>query len=405
MPKYNYKAVKENGKTYHGTVTAPDRFVVYDKIRKEKGTVISVAEAGRGVSFSMNSLNTMFSTVKTSEKIVFTRNLSAMVKAGIPISRALSVMERQTKNPKLKATLYSVRESVKKGKSLHESFGKHPRIFSKLFVSMVRAGEESGKFVEALQSIGNQMKRAYALNKRIKGALTYPTIILGAMVVIGILMLAYVVPTLSQTFKELNAELPKSTQAIITTSDFLSEHTLIAIVLIIGFGVLVWMLARTRIGKRFIDYTVLHIPVIEVLVQETNSARTARTLSSLLASGVEVVMAIGITQEVIQNSYYKTVLSDAEQIIKKGKPISTAFTKNTHLYPVLVGEMIAVGEETGRLSDMLNDIADFYEEEVEQKTKNLSTIIEPFLMIIIGSAVGFFALSMITPIYSISQSI
>lgn len=405
MPRFKYKAIRENGKTYEGVMEATDRFVIYSQIRKEKGTAISVREVSTKLPMSMEAINNLFSTVSTSEKIIFTRNLSAMLDAGLSLSRALDVLERQTKNPKLKSTLNTIAEDIKKGQNLHTSMEQFPKIFSQLFISMVKAGEESGKMVDALKSISNQMKQAYTLNKRIKGALTYPVIIMFAMVIIGILMMIYVVPTLTKTFDELGADLPASTRAVIAVSNFIVNYTVIFLASLVSAISFIVYWFRTKQGSRVFDFIILHIPVIQELVKETNSARTTRTLSSLLSSGVEVVTAISITGEVIQNSYYKEVLKKAEKSIQKGEQISKAFIENEHLYPVLVGEMISVGEETGKLSIMLKDIADFYEEEVEQKTKNLSTIIEPFLMIFIGTVVGFFALAMITPIYSISESI
>ena len=301
--------------------------------------------------------------------------------------------------------LGKVGESIKKGSSLNEAFSKFPKVFQPLFVSMVKAGEESGSLSESLAVVGKQMEKAHNLKKKIRGAMIYPTIIVFAMVIIGIVMLMYVVPTLTQTFKELDVELPKSTQFVISLSDFLTNNTIIALITIIALGIGGVIGFRSKRGKRIFEYIILHIPVISNMVKETNSARTTRTLSSLLSSGVEVVNSLSITGDVIQNSYYKEVLDCSEKDIQKGLPLSKAFMENENLYPILVGEMIAVGEETGQLSDMLHQIAEFYESEVEQKTKNMSTIIEPFLMILIGTVVGFFAVSMVSPIYSISAGI
>jgi type IV pilus assembly protein PilC len=270
---------------------------------------------------------------------------------------------------------------------------------------MVMAGEESGKLADALTLIGAQLERAYTLKKKIKGALIYPGIILVAMIAISVLMLIFVVPTLTQTFEELGAELPKSTQAIILVSDFLVEQTLVAVSIPLLIILIIFYLARTKNGKKVFYYTLLRLPVIGSLNKEIQAARTARTLSSLLSSGVEIVMSISITSEVLQNPYYKDVLTMAEESVQKGLPLSASFTENEEIYPILVGEMISVGEETGKLPNMLLQVAEFYESEVEQKTKDMSTIIEPFLMIIIGVFVGFFAISMISPIYSLSESI
>ena len=336
---------------------------------------------------------------------MFTRNLGVMIRVGLSLSRALAILERQTKNKKFKEVISNVGASIKKGSSFHDALAKFPKVFPPLFVSMVKAGEESGGLAEALAVVGKQMEKANTLKKKVKGALIYPSIIVFAMIIIGIVMLLYVVPTLTKTFNELNVELPKSTQFVITISDFLSNNTLVALLLIIILGVGAVIAFKSKRGRRIFEYIILHIPVVSNLVKETNSARTARTLSSLLASGVEVVSAISITGEVVQNSYYKEVLKRSEKDIQKGLPFSKAFIDNEKLYPILVGEMIAVGEETGQLSGMLHQVAEFYESEVDQKTKNMSTIVEPFLMILIGVVVGFFAISMVSPIYSISAGI
>ena len=408
MPRFYYKAIDVKGEKIEGTVEAVDRFDVYRIVRKEGRNIISVKEEKEGFSFSLSSLsklNEMIGTVKLSDKIIFTRNMAAMIDAGLTISRALTVMQRQMKNPIFKRTLKQIDDDIRGGSSFNDALRKFPKIFSPLFVSMVHAGEEGGVLGDSLRTIAQQMDRAYTLKKNIRGALIYPTIVIIAMVIIGILMLLYVVPTLSSTFSELGADLPGTTQAVISASNFIIEHTFVTLILMaLTSGSFVYAL-HTRIGKRIFDAFILHLPIIKGLVHETNAARTTRTLSSLLVSGVEVIAALKITREVVQNSYYKDVIKLAEQEIEKGAPISKVFLEHDKLYPALVGEIIAVGEETGKLSEMLMQIATFYEDEVAQKTKDMSTIIEPFLMLIIGAGVGFFAMAMIAPIYSLSNII
>lgn len=233
----------------------------------------------------------------------------------------------------------------------------------------------------------------------------YPGVILSAMVVIGILMFAFVVPTLAGTFKELGVVLPLSTQILIWVGDFFSNNLLLTFILLLVFVFLGIKLLHAKFMARYFDFIFLKIPVIGTLVKELNTARTARTMSSLLFSGVSIIRAIEITEDVVQNIFYKKVLQKAAIATEKGAPFGKVFSANPDLYPVMMSEMIEVGEETGKLSDMLLQIAVFYEEEIENKTKNLSTIIEPILMIFIGSFVGFFAISMISPLYSILGNI
>jgi len=400
--KFTYKAERDD-QTYSGTLEAKDRFEVYRHVRSEGGAIISVSSESAS-TWSFAYWNTKFSSVKEHDKIVFASNLAAMVSAGLPISRALAVAERQTKNPKLKHVILFVRGDIQKGGTLYGSLDRFPRVFSKLFVAMVRAGEESGTLDKALMSVAGQLERSYELKKRIKGALIYPSIIVIAILGIGFLMMTEVVPTLSKTFDELGAELPKSTQTIIAISDFLVNYTALVIVGILLFFGGMYMVLRTNGGQRGRDKFLLLIPIIGELVREINAARAARTFSSLLAAGVDVVTALRITGEVVQNHYHRDVLVAAEKNVEKGGQLSEVFMKNEDLYPPLMGEMIAVGEETGALADMLTRVADFYESEVAQKTKNMSTIIEPFLMLLIGVTVGFFALAMIGPIYSLSDA-
>jgi type IV pilus assembly protein PilC len=328
-----------------------------------------------------------------------------MIKAGLAITRALSVMGRQSKNRKLKSVLAALEQHISKGGTFHEALSQFPDVFSPLMVSMVRAGEESGKMAEALIVVSEQMERSYQLQKKIRGALIYPVIIVLAMIVIGILMLIYVVPTLTQTFNELGVELPRSTKVVIGVSSFLTDNTVISLSALIIFGALLAAALRTRAGRRLADFVVLHLPLIAPMAREVNAARTARTLSSLLSAGVEMIAAIGITRDVVQNSYYKDILSRAEKDVQQGVQLSKVLEESGDTYPVLVAEMVAVGEETGQLSSMLHEVAEFYESEIDQQTKDLSTVIEPFLMLIIGTVVGFFAISMISPIYSLSGGI
>jgi len=410
MPKFKYKTQDKKGKTEEAVIEALDRFAVYKQVRKEGRTIVSVTEVGGGGAgfsrfLSMEHINVLMGKVKIKDKIMLTKNMAAMISAGLTLSRAIDVMQKQTKNVKLKDILQKINGDIKKGDTFSSALAKFPKEFSQLFVSMVRAGEESGSLAESLTVVGDQMDKAYLLKKKVKGAMMYPAIVISAMIIIGILMMIYVVPTLTATFSDLGAELPASTKAIIAVSDFLVANTIMAFGLLFGLVISFVYGIRTKRGSRMFEWTILHMPLIKNLVKEFNAARTARTFSSLITSGVDIVSALTITKDVVQNSYFKDVLEKVEKEIQKGAPISKVFIENEGLYPVLFSEMIAVGEETGKLSAMLNDVANFYEREVDQKTKDMSTIIEPFLMITIGAGVGFFAISMISPIYSLSETI
>lgn len=405
MPTFSVTAVTKDDEVYHEVVEAPDRFAVYREIRNRGDRVTELQESGNKKWYSSLLTFSLFGSVSLDEKVLLTRNLAAMLEAGLTTSRALGVMERQTKNKRLKTVLGSLIGDVKSGGTFSASLSKFPDVFPSLLVSMVKAGEESGKLVNSLRVVSEQMQQSSNLTKKIRGALIYPAIVVLAMIGIGILMLIYVVPTLSQTFAEAGAQLPASTQSIINVSDFLVNNTILALVGILMVGAGLVAAARSKQGSLMLSWVFLRTPIIRGLVMETYSARTTRTLSSLLSAGVDVVYSLVITREVVGNPFYQRVISEAEAAVQKGKGLSETFTKYPNLYPPMVAEMIAVGEETGRLSILLEQTAKFYEESVERQTKDLSTIIEPVLMVMIGAFVGFFAISMISPIYSLSNSI
>lgn len=400
---FSYAAIGSDGRRAIGEESAHDQ---YDLARtlKARGLVLVSAKEKKTIAMVEVYLP-FFSRVKTQDKIVFVKNLSAMIRAGLSLSRSLAILERQTKNKKFQEIIRQVAQTVERGGSLSEAFVAHPNAFSSLLIAMVRAGEESGSIADSLAIVGNQMEKNYLLIKKVRGALLYPGIIISAMLVVGVLMLVFVVPTLTSTFRELNVDLPASTKAIIAVSDFLAHHSIISFFILLGTIVGVVAILRTGRGRRNAEAVLLHLPIIGELVRKTNAARTGRTLSSLLTSGVDMVEAIRITGEVVQNSHFRSVLKEAAESVQKGTPLSAMFKREDSPYPLLVGEMMEVGEETGKFSDMLTQVAVFYENEVEEATKNLSTIIEPILMVVVGVVVGFFAVSMISPTYSLLNNI
>ena len=402
---FTYKAKLKNGEIFEGTMEATDRFSLSHELKSRGNTPISITEK-RSDFFDFSSiLGRIFSRVKADEQIIFTKNLSGMLRAGLSLFRALSVLKKQTKNATLNKILTSLSNEINAGGTLSSGLEKFPDVFSKLFVSMTRAGEESGNLSNALSEIGINLEKSHSLTKKIRGALIYPGVILSAMVLIGVLMFAFVVPTLANTFKELGVQLPVSTRFIITLGNFFSQYLILSFALIIGSVAGIISLVRASFMEKYVDFIIIRLPIVGNLSKELNTARTTGTMSSLLLSGVSITRAIEITEDVVQNVYYKKILKEAKEEVEKGAPFSKVFEENPNLFPVMMSEMIQVGEETGKLSDMLLQVASFYEGEIENKTKNLSIVIEPILMVVIGAAVGFFAISMISPLYSIMDNI
>ncbi len=401
--KFRVIAKTADGSEVRRVIDAPSRFAVYGELEKEGARVIAVEEGGG--SMPAWTQITFGSGIKTDQKITFTKNLAAMLSAGLPLTRALSVIERQATNKYLKKIVTDLAEEVKKGSSFHDALARHRKVFSDLFIAMTKAGEESGTLAESLSVVAKQMEKAFNLQKKVKGAMIYPTIILSAIVIIGVLMMIYVVPTLSNTFKELGVELPTATRIIIETSDFMAGNALLTLGIVLGFFGGMFFFLKSKPGGKVLLALSLRMPVIGELVRETMSARAARSLSSLLSSGVEMLSALKIAGEVVGDNSFGKVIKEAEERVRKGEALSVSFIEHPKLYPVFVGDMIAVGEETGKVADMLGQVAQYYETDVEERTKDLSTIIEPFLMLFIGGAVGIFAMAMITPIYSLSDKI
>jgi len=406
---FKYKAKKINGEEIKGEKEAKDEFELAKSLKDDGYILIYFDEKKRDslLDFFSPFIGFLFTFggVPTSEKMIFTRNLSVMIEAGISISRGIEAIAKQTSNKKFKKVLSDVAEEIKKGKAFNEVLAEHSDVFSVIFTAMIKAGEKSGKLHDSLKILSLQLKRDYDLKRRVRGAMIYPAIVVSAMIIIGILMMIYVVPTLVATFKEFGTDLPASTKFFIIISDFLANHGFISFILFLLFLSGILYLRKNEHTKKVFNFLALKTPIIKGLTQKINTARTARTLGSLVGSGVSVLEALEVTEEVLQNKYYKEIVRKAREHIQKGGQISKIFAARQDLFPPVMSEMTAVGEETGKISDMLIKVAVFYEGEVASQTKNLSTIIEPILMIVIGGVVLFFALAMLTPMYTMMGDI
>lgn len=381
--------------------SAESRLALYRDLESEGMKVLSVKEDKKYSIRSIIKKMREISTVSLRDKIEFTKNVSAMLKAGLPLSRSIEIVNRQMRNYRLKKVTNDLLVQIRKGVSLHEATSDHAGVFGSLYVSMVAAGEESGDLQGSLKLIADQLEKSYALKKKVKGAMVYPSVIIFAMVVIGIFMMVVVVPTLTKTFIELGIDLPATTRFIIALSDFFKNNLFLALIIIVAGVVGIIVALRTQKGRRVRDWVFLHTPLISPLVKKVYSAQVARTLSSLLSAGVPFLRAVEIVKDVAQNSYAKEVIEEAGEAIQEGSQLSGIFLQAEHVFMPYFGEMMAVGEETGEVAMMLKETAIFFESEVDSATKNLSTIIEPVLMLVIGGAVGFFAISMISPMYGI----
>ncbi len=407
MPKYLFTARNtKTGESKGGELTA----------KNEKGVAAALASDGyvptsiklveeSSLALSSGNFLDRFSTVPLKEKMTFTRNLAVMVSSGLSMTRSIQNLADQTRNKRFRLVLQSILSDLQAGKTLSEGMGKFPTIFSELFVNMVYVGEVSGNLEMVLDILATQLEKEHDITSKVRGALIYPSVIIVAMIGIAILMLVYILPTIMGVFKDMSVKLPPATLFIVGMSDFLREHY----ILVVG-GFLLSILGgkfflSTAVGKRLFSFFLLFLPVVGNIVVKVNCARFARIYSSLLRSGVSVVEGLGIVSRVLANDAYKKALTEAIAEVQRGTDLSVIFFRYPRIFPLLVPQMIAVGEETGKTETVLDKLASFYEEEVTQITKNMSSIIEPILMLFIGGGVGFFAIAMLQPMYSVLENI
>lgn len=405
MPTYFYTATSFQGEHVSGSREAKNEHDLRELLRRDGYVATSVHEESGRRKLRLDSLFASLRGVSLVDRLMLFRNLKVMVAAGVPLPRTLEILSAQARSRALKGALARVRERVLEGKGVAEAMEEFPRVFPELVVNMVRAGEESGTLEQVLDQLILQTERSHELRSRISGAMLYPLVIVLAMGGIGIMMMVTVVPQLDKTFSEFGIELPPVTSFIIALGNLLAErwYLVLAGLLALGFGIA--RLASSGPGKRALDTMLLKAPLIAPLVRRINGAFLSRTLSSLISSGVPIVEAIRITSRVLSNVHFREALMNASEEVQRGGKLSESLRKYDEFFPPTVVQMIEVGEETGQTSSILAKVAEFYEEEVAAQTKSISSLIEPILMLVIGGIVGFFAVSMLQPLYGMLQQI
>lgn len=400
MPRYFYIAKSFKGEEKSGLMEAKDEHQLARILHQQGYVLISANLEGKKISQKRELIIPFLSRVSLKEKIFFTKNLRVMVSAGLSLPKILRILADQTKNKKFQKVLNEIAQEITKGKTFFQSLSKYPNIFSEFFISMIKIGEETGTLEEVLSVLTFQMEREQELKSKIRGALIYPAVIIGAMIIIGILMLIVVVPKLAETFEALKIPLPLTTRIVIGIGNFFAQFWYLLPLILILVGLFLKIILKTKKGKKFFDAIFLKIPILSPLIKKANSAHFVRSLSSLISAGIPLVRALEIIATTQKNIYFQEASQEAIEKIKKGEKLAQALKPHEKIYPLGVIQMIEVGEETGETSEILSKLAEFYETEVTNTTKNLTSVIEPILMLLIGSIVGFFAVSMIQPIYS-----
>ena len=344
-----------------------------------------------------------FRKVPLTQTIHFCRNLQVMIRAGLSLSVGLKTLIRQTDNKKLKSILEDIYQEVEKGGTLADSLARYPDTFSELFVNMVRAGERSGKLEGVLGQLAVQMKKTRDLIAKVKGALMYPTFIIVATVGIGLFVFLFVVPKITKVFEELEATLPWTTRALIGLSQFLMGYGWLVLIGLVILVILVIRFIATKKGKFLFHQLLLRIPFVGMLLKKINLAKFSRTFSVLLVTDIPIVETLRLTSGILGNVCYRSAIVEVSKEVEKGVPVSEVLQRTPSLFPPIVTQMIAVGEQTGTLDSILADITQFYEEDVERTVANLSSIIEPVLILILGVAVAGIAMAVVMPMYSLTQ--
>lgn len=401
---FTYKATKKDGTNTEGTIDAADHAAAMLTLTRQ-GMHPLVVKATTGASgkrtFGFGN------TVKSSDMVIFVRQLSTMISAGVPLARGLATLQESPSSPYFREVLSKVTKEVEAGTSLGDSFAKYPKVFDEVFVNMVKAGEEGGILDEILKRLAVQVEQNASIKKKIKGAMTYPVVILSVTLLAFFGIMFVIMPKIAKILKDLggpDAKLPIYTQILLNISHICKSYAYIVIPVMVGIVYLVLRYIRTPKGKYQFHALMLKTPVVKSIVTKVAIARFSRTFSSLMSAGVGVLDALAVTGGAIGNKVIEKELAEAAQQVKEGKQLSEVLGQSPH-FPKIVSQMLAVGEETGKTDVVLIKVADFYEEEVATAIDSLASIIEPVMIIFLGAGVGLIAASVMGPIASLSNNV
>lgn len=408
MPKFNFIATNSQNKSISGTLDVADKSAVIASLTKQGLRPISIKEGSGGgkSSFSFNNLLGA-GKVKSDDLVMFTRQLSAMVSAGVPLLRALTSLQQHSESPALKKVLETIIKDVEGGSPLADALAKYPNTFSDVYVNMVRAGEAAGILDDILKRLALQQEKNATIRKKVKSAMTYPMVLIFITVVAFFGLMIFVIPQIGKILKDLggpDAQLPALTQAMLAISGFMTGYWYIVFPAIIGGVVLLIRYIKTPKGKEQFHHFVLKMPGVNKIVKKIAVARFSRTFSALMGAGVAVLEALSVTSRAVGNVVYEKALTDAAEQVKNGATLSSVIEKNP-LFPAIVAQMLSVGEETGQTDVVLVKVADFYEEEVDVAIDGISAIIEPVMIVVMGGMIGLIAASVMGPIAGLAQSI
>lgn len=404
MPTFKYKARNNLGKIVEGTVEAEAESAIAVVLRQKKLELVSAAPAG-GLSGFLSALTKKGGKVTTKDVVVFSRQFSTMVNAGLPILQGLTIVAEQAENPDFRSVMTKVRDDISNGVTLSEAMAKYPKVFTTLYVNMVKAGEQGGILDVIFERLSEYMEKAEGVSRKVKSAMMYPIVVMSVACLVVIFLMVKVVPTFRDVFASFGAKLPAPTQFLIDVSAFLSSWKagfLVAFLIIVF--IVITLYRKTRAGAYNWDLMILKLPVFGILARKAAVAKFARTLGTLIKSGVPIMDALETVAKTSGNLVLEKAVNNARDSVREGKTLTQPL-KESKVFPPMVTQMINVGEETGALDTMLSKIADFYEDEVDAAVEGLTSIIEPILIVFLGVTIGFIVVAMFMPMFEIGNAV
>jgi len=400
MPFFRYKAVDEKNQVRQGMIQAASQDLAAEILVDQSFTILSLAEEREGL---LNRSLSFLNKVHIKDLVVFSRQLSVIVSATIPLVQGLRILIEQTPNPALKAVVSEVADDVEGGAKLSAALGRHPEVFSNFFIYIVKSGETSGKLDDVLNFLADQLEKDYDLSSKIRGMMVYPILVFCGLGIVGALMMIFVVPQLVSVLSESGVALPLSTRILISSSNFLVNFWWIVLIIFTAMIGAARFFVETDRGRYYWDWLKLRAPVFGQLIQKIIMVRFTRSLYTLLSGGVPLTKSLNITADVAGNVIYRDLILETVREVEDGNPIATVFLQSKEI-PVMVSHMLNLGEKTGRIDDILEKLGNFYSREVNNTVNNLVTLIEPLVIIFMGILVGLLVSSIILPVYSVATS-
>lgn len=398
---YNYKTTDQNGLAQSGSIEAPSADLAMMALQRRGLIVLTLTPTGTKKSLFNLSF---FNRVKTEDIVIMSRQIATLFEAKVSVVETFRLLSTESDNPLIREKLGQVMDDVKGGISISDAMSKHPDLFSHFYINMVKSGEESGKLSETFNYLADYLDRTYALTSKARNALVYPAFVIVSFILVMTIMIVFVIPRLGEILADTNQELPIYTKIVLAFSNFVSSYWLVILALIIGIGIFVYKYVSTAAGRESLDRLKLTIPYVSDLYKKLYLSRIADNLNTMIVSGVSMVRALEITAEVVDNSLYQKILLEAASSIKSGSAVSEVFAGYPEIPRIMV-QMMKVGEETGRLGYVLETMAKFYQREVNNAVETLVGLIEPFMIVFLGLAVGVLLTAVLVPIYNVASGL